>query len=239
MTDLASQEQELRHPVSFKEILLQSAFTRGRAIPDSVREIDLGIFGEEGRSLVSKMVRDPRLREFGKLVCVTRGKKVLLQEQPTMGDEMSVTPVFKTDILIDNPALPWFKRQERMCGSVMHTHPEDIPPGSHDLFNLLLGDFDYSAESAVFVASVQRNFVIFRGSTTPHFTHDQADEKIALWERLMQERVNEFTDPFMPRSEQLDINNKARTALLRQIGQKYGLKIFIGDAKSTKVSLLI
>lgn len=48
----------------------------------------------------------------------------------------------------------------------------------------------------------------------------------------------EFIDPFMSKSEQMEINNRARTALLRQIGQKYDLKIFTGDADSQKVTLL-
>lgn len=232
------QEQELRPPLSFKEVLLQSAFTKGRTIPDSISEIDLGIFGEEGRELVSQMMKDPRRREFGKLVYVTKDKKVLLQNTPVVGDERSVFHTFKTDLLIDNPKLPWFMRQERMCGTTLHSHPEDIPPSSEDLLQLLVGDFDYSASSAVFVSSIKRNFVIFRGKNTPQFTREQVNEKIVLWEKSIKVRVSEFTDYSMSLSEQMEVNNKARTALLRQIGQKYDLRVFVGDAHSAKVDLL-
>lgn len=163
MSDTSPTEQELRPVPSFKEVLLKSAFLKGRAISDSVSEIDLAIFGNEGRNLVSQMNKDPKRREFGKLVYITKDQKVLLQEQSTVGNETNVTHSFKTTILSDNTALPWFMRQDRICGTVLHSHPENIPPSSEDLLDLLVGDFDYSASLAVFVSSPKRNFVIFRG----------------------------------------------------------------------------
>lgn len=238
MPDAIPTEQELRPVPSFKEVLLQSAFSKGRVISDSVSEIDLAIFGNEGRNLVSQMIMDPKRREYGKLVYVTKDRKVLLQEQPTVGNETNVTHSFKADILIDNPALPWFMRQNRILGTTVHSHPEDIPPSSEDLLNLLIGDFDYGVSLAVFVSSPKRNFVIFRGRKTPQFTREQLVQKIILWERSIEERVMKFADPFMSTSEQMEINNRARTALLRQIGQKYDLKIFTGDSDSQKVTLL-
>ncbi len=238
MSDVSPQEQEIRQQLTFKEVLLQSAFSKGRAISDSISEIDLGIFGKEGKELVRQMIRDPRHREFGKLIYVLNDRRVLLQDQSTIGDEDSTTHSFRTNIIIDNPALPWFMRQDRMLGTSLHSHPEDIPPSSEDLFCLLLSDFDYTASAAIFVSSLQRNFLIFRGKNAPQFTREQINEKIALWEKSIEERVTKFTGPFMLTSEQMEINNKARTALLRQIGQKYDLKIFFGDANSGKVNLL-
>lgn len=238
MPDVTPQEQEPKPVSSFKEVLLQSAFSKGWAIPDAISEIELGIFGQEGRNLVLQMMQDPRHREFGKLVYITKARKVFLQNEPIVGDEGGVSHTFKTNILIDDPKLPWFIRQDRMCGTTLHSHPEDIAPSSQDLLYLLVGDFHYSAERAVFVSTLKRNFVIFRGKDTPQFTLEQVNEKIALWENSIKGRVTEFTDPFMTRPEQMEINNKARTALLRQIGQKYDLKIFAGEATGIKVSLL-
>ncbi|MBI3103566.1 hypothetical protein HYZ05_01370 [Candidatus Daviesbacteria bacterium] len=239
MVDATSTEKEPGAVSTFKEVLLQSAFSRGRAISDSISEIELGIFANEGRELVSLMMRDPRRREFGKLVYVTNERKVLLQDKPTAGDENSVSHSVKMNILIDNTSLPWYLRQDRMIAASLHSHPEDISPSSEDLQQLLLGDFDYSASSVVFVSSAKRNFVIFRGKNTPQFTREQVYEKIALWERSIKERVIEFTIPYMSNSAQMETNNKARLALLRQAGKKYDLKIFVGEADSTRVSLLL
>ena len=64
MTDVVATEQKFRLTPSFKEVLLQSAFLKGRTIPDSVREIDLGIFGAESNELRLQTLKDPNKREF-------------------------------------------------------------------------------------------------------------------------------------------------------------------------------
>lgn len=238
MVDATSQEQEPRPAPSFKEVLLQSAFSKGRAISNHISEIDLGIFYQEGRALVMQTEKDEKHREFGKIVYVTKDRRILIKDQPTTGNANDVYHRFKAVVTINNPNLPWYLRQDRMCGTILHSHPSDLPPSSEDLFNLLIGDFDYTAEAAVFVSSGKRNFIIFRGNDTPQFTREQASGKISLWENAIQERVMNFINRNTPLHEQMEINNKARTALLRQIQQKYDLKIFFGDANSTKVSLL-
>lgn len=182
-------------------------------------------------------LNDPKRREFGKLVYVTSDKKVLLQNRPEIGDEISVNSTAKIHTKNGNITLPWFLRQDKLIGTQIHSHPNKIPTSSYDLFHLLTGDFDMFAFAAVFVVTPQKNIVIFRGEGAPQFTHDQANEKITLWERQMTERVERFATSDTPRSENIEINSKARWALLRQIAQKYKLRVFSGDAKSTKVSL--
>lgn len=238
MPDVTPIEQELRPTPSFKEVLLQSAFSRGRAIPDSVSQIDLGIFGNEGRELVQRTMEDSRRREFGKRVYITKDRKVLLQDKPTIGDEKSVFDDVKIIMTIDDVKLPWFLRQDKICATGIHSHPFEVPPGSHDLEPLLWGDFDRFAAVAVFVATPGKNFVIFRSQRTPQFTREQAREKIVLWEKQMKDRVIQFTNPNMPEEEQMEVNNRARGVLLRQIAEKYKLRIFSGDAKSTRAKLL-
>lgn len=87
MTNNTTPEQELRSTQSFKEVLLECAFSEGRAIPDYVTEIDLGIFASEANELRSQTLRDPKKREFGKLVYVTNDRRLLLQNESTVGNE--------------------------------------------------------------------------------------------------------------------------------------------------------
>jgi len=238
MTDVSPLEQEPKPAPSFKEILLQSAFSPGRAIVDSVREIDLGIFGNECQELRLQTLRDPRRREFGKLVYITRDGKLLLQNRPTTGEGKIVSGEIRINLINDNTTLPWFLIQDKMVGTIIHSHPVEIPACPQDLFYLLLGDFDIFASVAESVATPKSNIVIFRGEGAPQFTREQANEKILLWEKQMTERIRRFTSPDISIPEQLEINNRAGWALLRQIVQKYDLKIFSGDGNSTKVLLL-
>lgn len=237
MVNVSPVEQELKQTSSFKEVLLQSAFSPGRAIADSVRDIDLGIFAEESEGMRHQTLHDLQRREFGKLVVVTNNRMVLLHSKLTSGDEKSVRQVLEINIFNPDILLPWFQRQDRIIGADIHSHPIELPPGSDDLAPILIGDFDKSAQAAIFIVTPARNIVIFRGAGAPQFTRAQINEKIQMWEKLMKERVEQFREPNMPVGEQLILNDKARNALLRSIAQKYHLKIFIGDAESDKITL--
>lgn len=238
MTDVKPPEQEIRPTPSLKEVLMQSTFAPGRAIPDSLRAIELGIFADEGRELIRQTLDDPQRREFGKLVTVksdTRKMRIYKTEVGTEGHvEHEQQIAYHPDL---DPTLPRHQRIIEMWVTGMHSHPVDVSPSSGDLTSIFLGDFDPRAETAVFVVTPSRFILVFRGNNAPHLTFEEATTKRDMWEKSMQERMKQFTNPSMPPAEQVVLNERERTQLLRQISTKYDLKIFSGDLNGGIVQL--
>lgn len=238
MVDANSPEQEIRPAPSLKEVFLQTTFAPGRAIADSIRAIELGIFADEGRELIRKTLEDPQHREFGKVVTIDSNTRKMRIYKTETGTENSVNSSIKLDYFDKmDPMLPRHQRIPEMKVTGMHSHPDVIPPSSEDLTRILLGDFDEKSETAVFVVTTSRIYLIFRGNKTPHFTFKDVTVKKNLWEKVIEERVKQFRTPQMSVDEQYILNERARTQLLRQISTKYDLKIFSGDLSKGTVQL--
>ena len=65
MSDSGQTEQEVKTSPSLKEVLLQTTFTPGRTISDSIHTIEFGPFAQDGRELISATLSDPQQRECG------------------------------------------------------------------------------------------------------------------------------------------------------------------------------
>lgn len=237
MAEIKKTEQEPKSTPSLEKVLLQCAFAEGRAISDDVREIDLGIFAQESNELRLETLMDPKRKEYGKLAYVTSDRRVLLQDKPTVGGEEVVYMDIQINITNKNTALPWFSKQDRMLGVGLHSHSMEYPPSSADMFFLLFGDLERFACVGVFIATPQRNILIFRGEGAPQYNFEQAKEKIVSWEKLLNERINKIGSLYVLLSGIVDIKREARETLLRQIAKKYNLRIFSGNANSPIVRL--
>lgn len=225
-------------PELLRDVILNATFAPNRAINSSVTKINLGAIGDSMQELRRITASDPLKRETGRLIYVTPDRRVLLQNGFFQGEPE------KTNFRIDSDPLnppPYYSRppgERKYLGSAMHTHGAyEVPPSGQDLGGLLLGNNERFAETAAIVLTPATNTIIFRGPATPNLTDLESNAKVALWFRNFTERMDMFLTPYLTREETINMNARAITALIKQIAQKYDLKIFKGFANSSVVDL--
>lgn len=231
--ETSTQEQEIHSPVSLKDVLLETTFSPGRILREEIDQIELGVFGDESKLLVEDMLGDSRQRERGKIVFITSDRKVLLQNQPTVGEEGEVVNFGKIEVRKDDN-LPRVLRQNKFVGAAIHTHPLDGPPSITDMLSLLESDEIPSATSALFVATPSRNILVFRGDTTPQYSHD----KIDFLEQGFQDLIDKAAQGMQGSlDDKLELHFTAQFRAVEDMVKTYGLHIFTGKLGEPIVKL--
>lgn len=239
MTDSSVQETEMRPSISFKDALRQATFAPGRVLKGDVKEIELGIFGNEARSLSEETAKDPARREFGKIVYVTADGRVLLQNKPTAGDEESITHSLKIAHK-GSSLLPRHLRQDRFIGTLLHSHPVDSMPSIPDLSLILLGDDELEAETAVFVTTPKRNMVVFRGDNTRHLSTEEVDRILKDSETVLKEGIAGYIQSQAPSTEELvRFHTLAEAEANKTLINTFDLKFFEGALNDSRVVLQV
>ncbi len=232
------QEREVRPTMSFKDALLQATFSQGRVLDNHIREIELGIFGDEARSLVQATLEDPRKSEFGKLVYVTNDRRVLLQNKATKGDWEEVKLAAEIATRENSLLFPRNLRQNRFIGAAVHSHPFDDMPSFEDLSSILKEDDEVMAETAVFVATPKRIMLVFRGEKTRHLSSDEIGKKLDEASRLVSQSLLDYINAGAHSIEDIaGFHTLASAEVSRTTIDACNLRLFEGPLDGSKVVL--
>lgn len=203
-------------------------------ISNSIDHVELGLFQGEAESLINKTLADPQKREVAKLAYVS-DKRVILPAAETQGERDRVRQQYHGEQITNNL---FVINGETVKPTVsIHTHGiMDLPPSPADLSSLFLPPSTRQSVPVVFVATATRNMIVFRGENTPSLTPSEVNNNINKWNTLVEERLRKFMDIETSRDEIEDLNNRAQTQLLKQICDKYDLKLFSGPRSSPVVT---
>jgi len=224
-------------PVLLRDLLIETTLSPDMAIRDGVKRIDLGNLGAEAETIRANTLADPEKKERGRIVYVTYDRRLFVQTKDLVGkridtgdDGTIVEGIFPDLEILTHKnfyAVQRQYRQNRFLATVIHCHKDiEIPASPQDMRYLLLNQFELSACPLVFVVTVQRKMLIFRGRGTPQFPQDIADKKVEGWYREMIERQKRFIKPEMSESEQIGICARANHALIRQLAMKYDFRLY-------------
>lgn len=214
-----------------RDVLAELTFKPGRSIPSHVDSVNLGVFHDEAMQLANNCFLDSENKDSGKIIYVTGQRKVLVPvdffqayDTKVLGMLGIVSP-FKKEIAEKE------KLNERYLSMVIRSHRNnDLTFSATDLILLMLDDSNPGASVASLLAGKTKNTLFLRGENTPQLDDEEANRKARLWTFQLNERVHQFIRPEMTEEEALDVVNKAEKALLKQICEKYDLKVFSGES---------
>lgn len=270
MNYLERREFEPRAP-SFEEMLTKVTFTPNRSIDPTIQKIDLGSCADFAQELRDKTKVDPKHQEKVRVVEIINDKFPKIGEpRLAVGEILSAkiisstrhelntsTRIIQVDEAESRRNLLKMQRQNKFIATALHTHPAESTPSSKDIFNILTDDIeDTGAHTCVFVATPEKNSLIFRGPLTPslskrdmpEFEKEWERKKTALeankaleisvlkWGKIYAKHIISQHLTGKPNKEYLELNNVLEHEVANEIIKKYGLIVFSGPADSRTVN---
>src|SRR3990167_10276664 len=163
-------------PIDLKDIILRLTHSDEVMVPDTVRSIALGTFGDQARGLHQRTQQDPEKIEHGRPVFVTHDGKVLIRTSDIVGRKTARGQEIEIGwkYIINPNGQGRRSAVDRYLAGVIHAHPSPYPPSMMDLQGLLLTPSDPNSETFVYVSNSHGHILVFRGPTTPRLTSKKA-----------------------------------------------------------------
>jgi len=223
---------EVSKPSLLRDLIKEAIFSPTLSISFEPRSIDLGPFGEEAEGIMGRTLSDPQGLERARIVYVTRGGKVLIQQKDIVGQVTeegqycNLGPLlFRTINVSPNFShLPRNLRQDKYVGLIIHSHGfYELPFSPQDLAVLFSSEMNILASPALFVVTPERKHLLLRTAKTPQWDILVLDKKIKSWASMVGERIMAHVDSSMPFSQQVGINAQVQHSFIRQVSEKYHL----------------
>ncbi len=213
-----------------RDVLIESAFSPNRSLPESVDRIDLGVFSEEVEKMAMESFLSPEKKFLTKVVYVNGRGSVLVQKR-TFESQNGQAQIVGQSSSMPRAMAKETRSKERYPGMFITVESKRNSAIDLGSFVYLLADnsFEISLTSSMLETKDLRH-IFFRGKDSPQMSIEKALEKFSLWDNQILERIGQHTSPEMTEEERLSIAERAGWALVRQICRTYDLNLFSGSS---------
>jgi hypothetical protein len=161
----------------FKRNIIEAETTLPKSERRLPRKIDTGEFGEMADRCVMETASDPEHKERGVIVKLSLDKKkLLIQNDPTVGTEDSVFLHTHLDKSVLDPEMRQYDETERIA-MVIHSHPSDHPTSPTDLVHLVTE----GGESTSIVGTIGPNFLFIETLETKIIPRGESTAWLSKW----------------------------------------------------------
>ena len=228
-----------RHTSNLRQLLISAVTHPLVAVDAGIEQITLDSLAGVARGLVAESLSDGL--ERGICILVDRHSRLIRTNTTFVGEVRPEGQMVSTShsytTLSPDLLLPRHQRFEPLPATNLHTHgPYNLPPSPPDLANLFYDTTTYNLSPCVYVASIRQHLLVFRTPQTPLFSPTEVDAMVDRWTQMLSQRLNQVLSPSQTLSQQLILNARAQSALLRDIAAKYYLLLFSGDLKGDIVT---
>ncbi len=220
--------ETLQPAFTFADVIRDPSFSPGRFyVGPGV--IDLGIHQEAAEELTKFTIADPNHREAGRVFYVEKDGRVMADLRFFVGDENNLLYLLHLGInqALQGSNAPRHERQQRLVGSLAHTHSRDSIFTPIDLETLLLDDLASKAASSALLLTPKRKLLALRGKNTPQF-----QKPLLHMERLdntvRAESANRIISEANGYQDETSLIDDINKEVFRNFAKEFDLQVFEG-----------
>ena len=207
--------------IRLETLLITLTFSTGKAIPDTVRSIDLGEIGLTAEEMLDRSLADPQGRERIRTVEVDYVRRLSIDSEDTIGTRTLAQPrPFRYQLLSTG-------QPDRHYAMEFHTHgPNNLPFSPDDVIGLFRPRNDIISPVSVLAITPERKMLGFRGKETPEWDQEKRKRMNEKWTREILDQIQRKTKPGMTRDQLDGIAGVVEHRFLRFLREHFDIQLF-------------